>query len=293
MNVHKKSILSEVLGKELPLNVSLAAYRTFDKYGGLDRYLLRSPLHKLDYGLSRDLRSSMEITLLNSPATAKRLGLDDVLKRIQAPEETTRLRAIEMRRWEAEEQAREEGSSPLRRIHFLTAPRYLYQPVGTLADGRVVQRRLKPSERALLTREQRAEQDAVNQASFEAAEALALTTPPPILVFPKPRDERRAARDAAEGGPLPENVVALAPPPRPSTLLPGEVFTPARKASYKFPFTIPMLPRAKKDTTNNAKEAASASTQEEPSPAFKEAVRTKEARGGRAKEQKQKKKNAQ
>ena len=239
-NVHKKNILSEVLSKELPLDVSMAALRTFDKCGGFDRYLLRTAIHKLDYGLTRDLRDTMEITLLNSPATAKRLGLEDVLARVQQPAETARLRALEMRRWEAEAYAAEPGAAPLPRKHFITAPRYLYPISATLANGIEVARRLKPSERAALSEQQRAEQDAKDLALFEEAESIAFTTAPQVLQFPKPRDERRALRDAADGGPLPENVVALPQPPHKDTLAPGEVWVPSRAASFKFPFFLPM-----------------------------------------------------
>lgn len=238
--MHKKNILSEVLGKELPLSVSMAAYRTFDKCGGFDRYLLRSAMHKLDYGMTRDLRDALEITLLNSPATAQRLGLQDVLARVQQPAETARLRALEMRRWEAEALAEEPNAAPLPRKHFLTAPRYLYPISATLANGIEVPRRLKPSERAALSDAQRAEQDAKDLAAFEAAEAIALTTAPQVLVFPKPRDERRARREAEDGGPLPANVVSLQQPPHKDTLAPGEVWVGSRPASFKFPFFLPM-----------------------------------------------------
>ena len=58
-------IVSDVLGRELTLQVSTSALRTFDKHGGMDRYLLRSRIDKLDQGLSRELRTACELSILN------------------------------------------------------------------------------------------------------------------------------------------------------------------------------------------------------------------------------------
>ena len=64
-NVHRMKIVSDVLGRELTLQVSTSALRTFDKHGGMDRYLLRSRIDKLDQGLSRELRTACELSILN------------------------------------------------------------------------------------------------------------------------------------------------------------------------------------------------------------------------------------
>jgi large subunit ribosomal protein L28 len=70
-NTHRKRIFSEVLGRELKLVVASAAMRNFDKYGSMDRYLLRSPLHRLDLGITRELRTDMELKLLDSERKVK------------------------------------------------------------------------------------------------------------------------------------------------------------------------------------------------------------------------------
>lgn len=62
-------IVSDVLGRELTLQVSTSALRTFDKHGGMDRYLLRSRIDKLDQGLSRELRTACELSILNCQQT--------------------------------------------------------------------------------------------------------------------------------------------------------------------------------------------------------------------------------
>ena len=105
-NVHRKGFYSEVLGRELDIKVTTAAIRTFDKYGGMDRYLLRSPLHRLDYGLTRSLRLTMELRLLANPRLAHDLHLEDVLERMARPREVKRIgREIQDR----QEWARETG----------------------------------------------------------------------------------------------------------------------------------------------------------------------------------------
>lgn len=93
-NVHRHRLDSDVLGETLFLPITAAALRTFDKYGGLDRYLLRSPLHRLDLGITRMLRTEMEIKLIDTPGLARALNLEDVLERLKRPEEVHRLRQL-------------------------------------------------------------------------------------------------------------------------------------------------------------------------------------------------------
>lgn len=93
-NVQSKTFYSSVLGRELDIKITMAALRTFDKYGGLDRYILRTPLHRLDEGYSRELRTTMELQLLKDPRIAQDLNLMDVLERLKRPSEVKRLRKV-------------------------------------------------------------------------------------------------------------------------------------------------------------------------------------------------------
>ncbi|MDB9925105.1 bL28 family ribosomal protein [bacterium] len=46
-NAHRKRLYSETLGEMIPLNVTTNALRWIDKAGGLDRYVLNTPVQKL------------------------------------------------------------------------------------------------------------------------------------------------------------------------------------------------------------------------------------------------------
>lgn len=92
-NVHRKTFYSQVLEKELSIKVTMAALRTFDKYGGIDRYILRTPYDRLDEGYSRHLRATMELALLKDPTIAQDLNLMDILERLKKPKDYKRLAA--------------------------------------------------------------------------------------------------------------------------------------------------------------------------------------------------------
>jgi len=134
-NVHVMRLDSAVLNRRLELPVSTRALRTIDKYGGVDRYLLRQQLHRLDEGVTRELRTAMELTLLRNPALAPELGLEDVLRRITSNgKEVARLEAIEAERAAIVARSREERASPLPRLTHMCRARDSEEELARMAE---------------------------------------------------------------------------------------------------------------------------------------------------------------
>ena len=58
-NVQDLNLYSEILGRSVSIRVSSAGLRTLDHKGGLDQFLLTTPVSKIDPDL-RDLKAAVE-----------------------------------------------------------------------------------------------------------------------------------------------------------------------------------------------------------------------------------------
>lgn len=68
-NLHHVSLLSETLGRKVPLRITAATLRSVDHNGGLDSFLLGSAAAKLT-PLGRKLRISIKKAKLSTEKTA-------------------------------------------------------------------------------------------------------------------------------------------------------------------------------------------------------------------------------
>jgi large subunit ribosomal protein L28 len=59
VNIQETSVFSEVLGKNVRIRVSTAGLRTLDHKGGLDKFLMDTPVSKLD-PLLHDVKAKVE-----------------------------------------------------------------------------------------------------------------------------------------------------------------------------------------------------------------------------------------
>lgn len=58
-NVHDTSLYSEILNRMISVRISASGLRTLDHKGGLDQFLLSTPVSKLDPEL-RDVKAAVE-----------------------------------------------------------------------------------------------------------------------------------------------------------------------------------------------------------------------------------------
>lgn len=63
-NAQRKSLYSEILEKSFKFQVTTTALRSIDKAGGLDRYILGTPPHKLDSDIGEKLRGKMMLQIM-------------------------------------------------------------------------------------------------------------------------------------------------------------------------------------------------------------------------------------
>lgn len=63
-NAQRKSLYSEILDKSFKFQVTTTALRSIDKAGGLDRYILQTPPHKLDSDIGEKLRGKMMLQIM-------------------------------------------------------------------------------------------------------------------------------------------------------------------------------------------------------------------------------------
>ncbi len=69
-NLHSTSVYSEALEKMINLRISQAGLRTIDHCGGLDAFIMKTALTKLDPAL-RPLKAKIEKTIANRNSAAK------------------------------------------------------------------------------------------------------------------------------------------------------------------------------------------------------------------------------
>ncbi|BDA43120.1 probable 50S ribosomal protein L28 at N-terminal half [Coccomyxa sp. Obi] len=73
-NVQSKAIYSEALDRMVRLNVTTAAMRTIDKYGGLDAYLLETPDEKLASDVGSKLKEQIRAALVKQKQQGQTSG---------------------------------------------------------------------------------------------------------------------------------------------------------------------------------------------------------------------------
>jgi large subunit ribosomal protein L28 len=84
--VQRKKLYSDILERFININVTSAALREIDRYGGVDEYLLNAP--KLESETGEKLKKILEFKIKSASRTGQKVGIDLFLDKHSQLKET-------------------------------------------------------------------------------------------------------------------------------------------------------------------------------------------------------------